>query len=179
MVVFARDGRRGASIGQIETAAGMPRGNGAFHRHFPSKEALFDELVERELSLLGEREAAAREVRDPRVVVALHIDQVLRDLAVVGGLVTILTREGPDVADGDARARLVARVFDHSVLEEPVIAAALRVSPADAGLVIESCATGHQLATQFFGVSLGGLGRVDVVQGLTDLLLGEPAVRAS
>ena len=74
--------------------------------------------------------------------------------------------------DGDARARVVARVFDHGALEQQPIAGALRVPPADAALVIESCATGYQLSAQFFGTSLGRLGRADVVVGLTDLLIG-------
>ena len=38
--------------------------------------------------------------------------------------------------------------------------------------MIESCATGYQLSAQFFGTSLGRLGRADVVVGLTDLLIG-------
>ena len=43
--LFARNGFAGTSIAAIETAAGLAPRAGAFYRHFPGKEALFEELA--------------------------------------------------------------------------------------------------------------------------------------
>ena len=43
--LFAEFGFAGTSIAAIETAAGLVPRAGAFYRHFPSKEALFEELA--------------------------------------------------------------------------------------------------------------------------------------
>jgi AcrR family transcriptional regulator len=43
--LFAKQGFAGTSIAAIETAAGLAPRAGAFYRHFPSKEALFEELA--------------------------------------------------------------------------------------------------------------------------------------
>jgi AcrR family transcriptional regulator len=43
--LFAKQGFAGTSIAAIETAAGLAPRAGAFYRHFPGKEALFEELA--------------------------------------------------------------------------------------------------------------------------------------
>ena len=43
--LFAEHGFAGTSIAAIETAAGLAPRAGAFYRHFPGKEALFEELA--------------------------------------------------------------------------------------------------------------------------------------
>lgn len=43
--LFAEQGYAATSIAAIETAAGLAPRAGAFYRHFPSKEALFEELA--------------------------------------------------------------------------------------------------------------------------------------
>jgi AcrR family transcriptional regulator len=43
--LFAEQGLAGTSIAAIETAAGLAPRAGAFYRHFPGKEALFEELA--------------------------------------------------------------------------------------------------------------------------------------
>lgn len=43
--LFAEQGFAGTSIAAIEKAAGLAPRAGAFYRHFPSKEALFEELA--------------------------------------------------------------------------------------------------------------------------------------
>lgn len=43
--LFAENGFAATSIAAIETAAGLAPRAGAFYRHFPSKEALFEELA--------------------------------------------------------------------------------------------------------------------------------------
>jgi AcrR family transcriptional regulator len=43
--LFAEQGYAGTSIAAIETAAGLAPRAGAFYRHFPGKQVLFEELV--------------------------------------------------------------------------------------------------------------------------------------
>ena len=43
--LFAEQGYAGTSIAAIETAAGLAPRAGAFYRHFPGKQALFEELA--------------------------------------------------------------------------------------------------------------------------------------
>jgi AcrR family transcriptional regulator len=43
--LFAEQGLAGTSIAAIETAAGLAPRAGAFYRHFPGKQALFEELA--------------------------------------------------------------------------------------------------------------------------------------
>ena len=45
LALFAEHGFAGTSIAAIETAAGLAPRAGAFYRHFPGKEALFEELA--------------------------------------------------------------------------------------------------------------------------------------
>ena len=45
LALFAERGYAGTSIGAIESAAGLAPRAGAFYRHFPGKEALFEELA--------------------------------------------------------------------------------------------------------------------------------------
>jgi AcrR family transcriptional regulator len=45
LTLFAAEGYAGTSIAAIETAAGLAPRAGAFYRHFPGKQALFEELA--------------------------------------------------------------------------------------------------------------------------------------
>jgi len=48
--LFAERGYAATSIAAIETAAGLAPRAGAFYRHFPSKEVLFEELAEERIT---------------------------------------------------------------------------------------------------------------------------------
>jgi len=48
--LFAAQGFAATSIAAIETAAGLAPRAGAFYRHFPSKEALFEELAKERIT---------------------------------------------------------------------------------------------------------------------------------
>ena len=48
--LFAENGFAGTSIAAIETAAGLAPRAGAFYRHFPGKDALFEELATEQIT---------------------------------------------------------------------------------------------------------------------------------
>ena len=48
--LFAENGFAGTSIAAIETAAGLAPRAGAFYRHFPGKQALFEELAREQIT---------------------------------------------------------------------------------------------------------------------------------
>lgn len=52
--VFAERGFAGTTVSEIERRVGLAAGTGSFYRHFPSKEALLQEAVEREISVWRE-----------------------------------------------------------------------------------------------------------------------------
>lgn len=66
LVLVSANGLGGTSVVEIEQAAGLSPGSGAFYRHFPSKLAAVKAAVEREASRLRDRrsELAAKRAGD-------------------------------------------------------------------------------------------------------------------
>lgn len=62
--VFAAKGFDGASMQDLGRAAGMSVGN--FYRYFPSKNAIIEALIERDIALIEQTFAAIMESQDPR-----------------------------------------------------------------------------------------------------------------
>ena len=56
--LFAVNGFKATTVGEIEAAAGLQPRRGALYRHYASKEALMHAALERHLQSLGEAEAA-------------------------------------------------------------------------------------------------------------------------
>src|SRR3954454_22671036 len=52
--LFAEKGFRETTVGEIEAAAGLEPRRGALYRHFPSKEALLEAALEKQLRSLAE-----------------------------------------------------------------------------------------------------------------------------
>lgn len=52
MDVFAEQGFDGATISEVERRVGLAVGKGSLYRRFPSKEALVEAAVEREVTRL-------------------------------------------------------------------------------------------------------------------------------
>jgi TetR/AcrR family transcriptional repressor of nem operon len=87
--LFRREGYRGVGIDRIMAAAGLTRGG--FYAHFPSKAALFAEVV-------GQEPDFARRLRaadDARDVIAGYLDPANRDKIARGCTLATLTDEVP------------------------------------------------------------------------------------
>jgi AcrR family transcriptional regulator len=116
MRLFGESGYRGASVAQIEAAAGLSPGSGSLYHHFNSKEAVLAAGVRRHL----ERLDALRDIRrvltdlgDLRAELAVTARYFLAELDSQSELLRILvteTRRRPELLT-DAADQLIASTF--------------------------------------------------------------------
>jgi AcrR family transcriptional regulator len=103
MDVFAEEGFRGATISEVERRVGLAAGTGSLYRHFPSKEALLQAAVEREVTRLRGEMAQARATLalpdDPRERSAQIYQQILHDLRGFERLFRLMINEGDRVPE--------------------------------------------------------------------------------
>jgi len=101
MDVFAEDGFTGATISEVERRVGLAAGTGSLHRHFPSKEALLEAAVEREVSRCRAETEAAREellrAADPVERRKQVYEQMLHDMRRYDRLFRLMLNEGDRV----------------------------------------------------------------------------------
>jgi AcrR family transcriptional regulator len=81
---FAELGIEGTSISEVERRAGLTAGTGSFYRHFPSKDALIQAAVQREVARCIDEISAAREqlpaLEDPVEQQKAMLELALADL---------------------------------------------------------------------------------------------------
>ncbi len=82
-VGFAEQGYDGTSVAEICDRAGVSKG--AFYHHFPSKQALFLELLERWLDLLEDQLDTVRGQEDPLPVQLLAMADMIRQVFEAAG----------------------------------------------------------------------------------------------
>jgi len=133
--LFGRQGYRGTSVGEIETAAGLVPRSGGLYKHFPSKAALLEAAIEIRSGAVAEIEAAveAAEIEDPRAHLLLMARLALNEIGKDQAVLRIVMREGdnsPGLRD-DFHRRIVSR--GHAKLADDLRATARRrgVEPPD------------------------------------------------
>lgn len=166
---FAEHGFDGTTISSIERGVGLAGGTGSFHRHFPSKRAVFDAAIERELTRLR----TIRPEREPDAVpLPRRLESDLEFLREVRLLIEILIREraampqlaervGEVLVDGGL-AGITSDLFPANSHEDPAAAATIML-----------CATvGYFLAGEFFGTAPGGVDPDRYAAALAAMLRG-------
>jgi AcrR family transcriptional regulator len=93
--LFAERGYDATSVADIQQACGLAPGSGALYKHFPSKKALLEGAVHRNLDLMARRRttAVADLPDDPREALRLLADVVWAVLDSERDLVRIMIRE--------------------------------------------------------------------------------------
>jgi AcrR family transcriptional regulator len=93
--LFAERGYDATSVADIQQACGLTPGSGALYKHFPSKTALLEGAVHRNLELMARRRttAVADLPDDPREALRLLAGVVWAVLDSEGDLVRIMIRE--------------------------------------------------------------------------------------
>jgi AcrR family transcriptional regulator len=151
MRLFGENGYRGASVAQIEAAAGLSPGSGSLYHHFSSKEEVLAAGVRRHL----ERLDALRDIRrvltnlgDLRAELAVTARYFLAELDSQSELLRILvteTRRRPELLT-DAVEQLIASTF-HSFAEWLRQAAGPQLSKERA-LTVATLALGSLLSSR-------------------------------
>jgi AcrR family transcriptional regulator len=103
MDVFAEDGFTGATISEVERRVGLAVGTGSLHRHFPSKKALLQAAVEREVTLrraeMAQARAALPREADPATRRLQVYEQMLHDMRRFDRLFRLMLNEGDRVPE--------------------------------------------------------------------------------
>jgi AcrR family transcriptional regulator len=111
-VAFATFAAEGLSVPVHEIARRAGVGTGTVSRHFPTKEALFQALIEhRAAQLLDEADALARgHADDPAAAFFAFLGLLTADLGVDRGLADALAGAGIDLEQTDAGQQVTARL---------------------------------------------------------------------
>jgi AcrR family transcriptional regulator len=105
--LFRERGYRGTSIDEIGAAVGMT--GPALYRHFPSKEALLAEILERALERARlEIEGARKQGGGPRAELENIVARMVAVFLAVGSTVLVVARE-INLLSAEARGRIVRR----------------------------------------------------------------------
>ncbi|MBB3728738.1 TetR/AcrR family transcriptional regulator [Nonomuraea dietziae] len=93
--LFASKGYDATSVADIQVACGLTAGSGALYKHFPSKGALLEAAVQRNLELmtLRNRETVAEAPADPREALRLMASVVWSVIEGDRDLIRIMLRE--------------------------------------------------------------------------------------
>jgi AcrR family transcriptional regulator len=176
---FSEKGFDGTTITEIEREAGLTPGTGSFYRHFPSKEAVFTAVIEREIA----RSAALHKDRAkwPRPAfssrrdgMALAFHESLQGFARHEALIRILGRDGRRL--GKLRDAIRRTMLDQwagreaAVLGSREAGAIDHKDPEALALVVISALSGYHLAGRFFGAPVTGIGPDRFAAALADLL---------
>lgn len=167
--LFARNGRPATTVTEIEELAGLKGGSGGFYRHFRSKDALYEAVVARELAKVGP--GPELDPRAPPVtVMAQYLSHCLATLEVLAPLTRVVSHEWASQSDG--RSPVIEATFGHhDFLTWPDVRTALRATPEQTMLIVESALVGYRLAVAFFGVPLGGVSPEAFIDDLVLLLV--------
>jgi AcrR family transcriptional regulator len=119
MRLFAAQGFRGTTVGEIEEAAGLVPRSGGLYKHFRSKEEVLEAGIDRHVSEI-ELIAPALEILplgDPRSELVLVGRWALGELANEMPLMKVVQKDGdrfPEIA-AKVNARIIARGHEQSV----------------------------------------------------------------
>jgi AcrR family transcriptional regulator len=113
MRLFAEQGFRGTTVGEIEEAAGLVPRSGGLYKHFRSKEDVLEAGIDRQVTEIELMEPALEMLptRDPRAALVLAGRWGLSELAGEMTLMKVVQKDGdrfPEIA-AKVNARIIAR----------------------------------------------------------------------
>ena len=120
MRLFAAQGFRGTTVGQIEAAAGLAPRAGGLYKHFRSKEEVLEAGIDRHVSEMARMEPVLEmlPLGDPRAELMLVGRLGLAELANEMPLMKVVQKDGgrfPELA-AKVSARIIARGHEQGVL---------------------------------------------------------------
>lgn len=184
LTLFSEKGFDGVAIKDIETSVGLTAGSGSFYRHFKSKEALLEAIVEREVerirSMRGLQHAVGGSLGDRRAELLLQYRLTLIGLEQIKSLINLLAREYgrfPEVMQQlhdllvDESLALSARDFAEDQKKSTVRGK----DPEALAAVVQSALVGYHLSRTYFDSEPSQVNAERFVQTLVDLLVSDQA----
>lgn len=163
MDVFAEDGFAGATISEVERRVGLAVGTGSLYRHFPSKEALLQAAVEREVTSLraemAQAQAGLPRAADAATRTLQAYQQRLLDLRRFDRLFRLM------LTDGDRVPQLRQAIW--AALAVPVKPSIEEEDVAEA--VAEAALGGYHLFSMMQGRPYNGVGEEQFLRALVDI----------
>jgi AcrR family transcriptional regulator len=164
--LFALQGYGATSVADIQVACGLTAASGALYKHFPSKRALLEEAVRRNLETVAlERAGATADLPDdPRAALILLAEVVWSVMASQRALIRIMLREFDDFPDlfGQMWEGVLAHVYGPVVGWLGALAAAGSVTVTDpeaAAAVILASLTYYPILDMLISRSPGDVGQ--------------------
>lgn len=139
---FATDGLS-VPIDEVARRAGV--GAGTVYRHFPTKQALIEAVIDDRIRAIVD-DARAQLARDPGGALFVVLGQMIRHGAADQGLVDALTGYGVDIATAApaAEAALIATLDDLLAAAQNAGTARTDVGVMDVKALLAVCKTAHQ-----------------------------------
>lgn len=178
--LFSERGFAGTTVTQIEAAASLASGSGSFYRHFPSKAAVLEAAVDREVEQADrDRDlgpALAEVGGDPRVALAIDLQRRLDNLRRLRPLMVVLAREREQLGASSRRVDELLMARNLSVRSQRLAAwmdagAIPRRDPEVLAATILSALVGYQLASDYFREAPAALDDERLIAMLVDLVL--------
>jgi hypothetical protein len=174
--LFAERGFNGATVGDIERAAGLAPRAGGLYKHFRSKEDVFEAAIERHVREIEAVRSGFEftPLGDPRAELTLIGRWALAELGAEQPLMKIVMK------DGDQFPHLM-RLFKERIVDRGT-AAAIEVMEGvlgETGLALENVAAvatialgslvNYRIEQSMFGVPPGGLGEDEFIEAWVEV----------
>jgi AcrR family transcriptional regulator len=173
MDVFAEDGFTGATISEVERRVGLAVGTGSLYRHFPSKKALLQAAVEREVTLrraeMAQARAALPREADPATRRLQVYEQMLHDMRRFDRLFRLMLNEGDRVPE--------LRQAIWAALQVPV-----KATPEDEDVVdaiAQAALGGYHLFSMMQGRPYNGVSEEQFLRSLVEITKPRRSAAAS
>jgi AcrR family transcriptional regulator len=176
MRLFAKRGFRGATVGDIESAAGLTPRSGGLYKHFKSKEEVLAAGIERHVSEIEVMRSALdmMPLGDLRAELTLIARWALSELGAEQDLMRIVQK------DGDQFPELVAQVHERIVSRGHREAAKLIGRLLEEGGIVDRNADAlaavalgslvdYRIEERMFGVPPGAIGEDEFIEAWVDV----------
>lgn len=181
LLMVAEKGLGGTAVIDIEAAAGLSPGSGAFYRHFHSKEEALTAAVQHEVERLREWASSPR-TEDPgeegsSPALAKQLLDGINWLNELGPLIRVVLREGknhPEAAAG-LREAIACGGITPALDSAARAAAAAGRDPWTTAVTVTMASVGYHLATEFFDGPVEGVDAETFAATLAELVMGTPA----
>lgn len=175
MQLFAQQGFRQTTVGQIEQAAGFTARGGALYKHFTGKQAILEAAIERHVERISElrRTAVTLPLGNDEAELALLLQLFLSELDEERLITAILEKEGerfPDLRDRFYRGVIEPGLRDTAMLVERILGATGDWDYETIAAIVIGALVNHRRSEWTYGVAPLEVSDARLVQTLQQLV---------